>query len=92
MRHIELWNCHYAYKVYFRSFELTAQIAIINVLTRIFVFSAEELLEKVPDIAQGSPRYMAPEVALGIIKADSFEAYKKADMYSLGLIFFEIAQ
>lgn len=45
-----------------------------------------------PDITQGTPRYMAPEIVNGTIKLDSFEAFKMADIYSLGLVLHEICQ
>ncbi|VEL38888.1 unnamed protein product [Protopolystoma xenopodis] len=40
----------------------------------------------------GTRRYMAPEVLDGTLQHDSFEAYKQADIYSLGLVFWELAR
>ena len=45
-----------------------------------------------PDLSLGTPRYMAPEVLNGTIDVLSFEAFKKADVYSLGLVFHEMCQ
>uniref|UniRef100_A0A183SLU0 receptor protein serine/threonine kinase n=1 Tax=Schistocephalus solidus TaxID=70667 RepID=A0A183SLU0_SCHSO len=38
----------------------------------------------------GTKRYMAPEVLDNTLRQSSFEAYKQADMYSLGLVFWEL--
>jgi hypothetical protein len=35
---------------------------------------------------------MAPEIVNGTVDMLSFEAFKKADVYSLGLVFYEICQ
>ena len=39
---------------------------------------------------QGTRRYMAPESLDQTLNLKSFEAFKQADMYSLGLVFWEI--
>lgn len=51
---------------------------------------------KIPDVAHnpervGTKRYMAPEVLDNTLR-QSFEAYQQADMYSLGLVFWEITR
>lgn len=40
----------------------------------------------------GTKRYMAPEVLDNTLRADSFDAYMQADMYSLGLVFWEMTR
>ncbi|KAL7061405.1 hypothetical protein AAHC03_01693 [Spirometra sp. Aus1] len=40
----------------------------------------------------GTKRYMAPEVLDNTLRQSSFEAYKQADMYSLGLVFWELTR
>ena len=37
----------------------------------------------------GTKRYMAPEVLDNTLCANSFDAYMQADIYSLGLVFWE---
>lgn len=40
----------------------------------------------------GTYRYMAPEVLNQTMNTDQFEAFKTADMYSLGLVFWEMSR
>ncbi|XP_038060789.1 bone morphogenetic protein receptor type-1B-like [Patiria miniata] len=40
----------------------------------------------------GNRRYMAPEVLDGTINVNAFESYKNADVYSFGLVLWEIAR
>ncbi|CAL9690322.1 unnamed protein product [Knipowitschia caucasica] len=40
----------------------------------------------------GTKRYMAPEVLDETINSTNFESFKRADMYSLGLLFWELAR
>ncbi|VDQ12116.1 unnamed protein product [Trichobilharzia regenti] len=40
----------------------------------------------------GTKRYMAPEVLDNTIRLTSPEAFKQADMYSLGLVFWEVTR
>jgi len=40
----------------------------------------------------GTKRYMAPEVLDETINLNHFDAYKRADVYALGLVFWEIAR
>ncbi|XP_054717269.1 TGF-beta receptor type-1-like [Uloborus diversus] len=39
----------------------------------------------------GTKRYLAPEMLDGTYNASQFESYKRADIYALGLVFWEIA-
>jgi serine/threonine protein kinase len=57
-----------------------------------FVHSIDETLKNEADFTFATPRYMAPEVANGTLFRSSFEALKMVDMYSLGLVFYEICQ
>lgn len=43
-----------------------------------------------PNPRVGTKRYMAPEVLDQVINTKYFESYKRADIYSLGLVFWEI--
>jgi len=43
-----------------------------------------------PNPRQGTKRYMAPEVLADTINVKNFDAFRQADMYSLGLVFWEI--
>ena len=43
-----------------------------------------------PNTRQGTKRYMAPEVLADTINVKNFDAFRQADMYSLGLVFWEI--
>ena len=45
-----------------------------------------------PNYRVGTKRYMAPEVLEGKLNMNHFESFKRADVYSLGLIFWEIAR
>uniref|UniRef100_A0A8C5CHP9 Activin receptor type-1C n=1 Tax=Gadus morhua TaxID=8049 RepID=A0A8C5CHP9_GADMO len=40
----------------------------------------------------GTKRYMSPELLDDSINMDSFESFKRADIYSLGLVFWELAR
>ncbi|KAJ8255771.1 hypothetical protein COCON_G00196350 [Conger conger] len=40
----------------------------------------------------GTKRYMAPEILDDTLNMNSFESFKRADIYSLGLVFWELAQ
>ncbi|KAG5833849.1 hypothetical protein ANANG_G00280260 [Anguilla anguilla] len=40
----------------------------------------------------GTKRYMAPEILDDTINMSSFESFKRADIYSLGLVFWELAR
>lgn len=45
-----------------------------------------------PNQRVGTVRYMAPEVLNKDLHTDQFESFKMADMYSLGLVFWEMAR
>lgn len=45
-----------------------------------------------PNTRQGTKRYMAPEVVNLTINKYSFDSYKQSDMYSFGLVLWEIAR
>ncbi|XP_013392464.1 bone morphogenetic protein receptor type-1B [Lingula anatina] len=45
-----------------------------------------------PNTRQGTKRYMAPEVLDETIQKNHFDAFKQADMYSFGLVLWEIAR
>ncbi|NXM87197.1 ACV1C protein, partial [Oenanthe oenanthe] len=40
----------------------------------------------------GTRRYMAPEILEDAMNVSIFESFKRADMYSLGLVYWEIAR
>ncbi|XP_031714135.1 activin receptor type-1C isoform X1 [Anarrhichthys ocellatus] len=40
----------------------------------------------------GTKRYMAPEILDEVINMNCFESFKRADIYSLGLVFWELAR
>ena len=45
-----------------------------------------------PNTRQGTKRYMAPEVLAETLSRGSFDSYKMADMYSFGLVLWEITR
>ena len=45
-----------------------------------------------PDTQVGTRRYMAPEVISNTLDTSNFTSYKMADMYSFGLVLWEIAR
>lgn len=49
-------------------------------------------LEDVPNLVQGTKRYMAPEILDGSIHAARFEAYKRSDIYSFALVMWEVSR
>lgn len=54
--------------------------------------SGERGVDIVPNVKQGTKRYMPPEVLDDTMKMDWFDAYKQADMYSFALILWEIGR
>ncbi|NXJ77985.1 ACV1C protein, partial [Trogon melanurus] len=40
----------------------------------------------------GTRRYMAPEILDDVMNMNIFESFKRADIYSLGLVYWEIAR
>lgn len=55
-------------------------------------FSGEKGVDVIPNIKQGTKRYMPPEVLDDTMKTQWFEAYKQADMYSFALVLWEIGR
>ncbi|XP_048519449.1 bone morphogenetic protein receptor type-1B isoform X2 [Dendroctonus ponderosae] len=45
-----------------------------------------------PNVRSGTRRYMAPEILDKSIHSLDFEAHKKADIYALGLVFWELSR
>lgn len=45
-----------------------------------------------PNTRVGTRRYMAPEVLDEVLNTSAFESFKMADMYSLGLVFWEMTR
>lgn len=56
----------------------------------LFCFSDTNEVDIAPNPRQGTKRYMAPEVLADTINVKNFDAFRQADMYSLGLVFWEI--
>ena len=53
---------------------------------------ASDTVEDPPSKRVGTKRYLAPEIIDESISIKNFEAFKRADMYSLGLVFWEICR
>ena len=51
-----------------------------------------EKIDIKPDTRVGTRRYMAPEVISNTLDTSNFTSYKMADMYSFGLVLWEIAR
>ena len=49
-------------------------------------------MDLAPNTRQGTKRYMAPEVLDETLHTYHFESYKQADMYSFGLVLWEISR
>ena len=56
------------------------------------VFSSSNEVDIFPNTRQGTKRYMAPEVLNETINQYNFDSYRQADMYSFGLVLWEIAR
>uniref|UniRef100_A0A8C1SSQ9 TGF-beta receptor type-1 n=2 Tax=Cyprinus carpio TaxID=7962 RepID=A0A8C1SSQ9_CYPCA len=54
--------------------------------------SATDTIDIAPNHRVGTKRYMAPEVLDDSINMKHFESFKRADIYALGLVFWEIAR
>jgi serine/threonine protein kinase len=48
--------------------------------------------DALPNTRVGTVRYMAPEILDETLDTKNFEAFKRADIYSLGLVFWEITR
>lgn len=55
----------------------------------IFIYSESGEIDIAPNTRVGTRRYMAPEVLDETLNTSSFDAFKMADMYSVGLVFWE---
>jgi TGF-beta receptor type-1 len=53
---------------------------------------AEDKVDLASNSRVGTKRYMAPEVLDETICENHFDSFKRADVYALGLIFWEIAR
>ncbi|XP_061413180.1 TGF-beta receptor type-1-like isoform X1 [Lethenteron reissneri] len=54
--------------------------------------SATDTIDIAPNNRVGTKRYMAPEVLDDTINMKHFDSFKRADIYALGLVFWEIAR
>ena len=54
--------------------------------------SARDTVDIAPNHRVGTKRYMAPEVLDESLNMNHFESFKRADVYALGLVFWEIAR
>ncbi|XP_064646850.1 TGF-beta receptor type-1-like isoform X2 [Lineus longissimus] len=54
--------------------------------------SARDIVDIAPNHRVGTKRYMAPEVLDVTINMSHFESFKRADVYALGLVLWEIAR
>ena len=54
--------------------------------------SATDAVDIAPNNRVGTKRYMAPEVLDETINMNHFESFKRADVYSFGLVLWEIAR
>ncbi|XP_030629045.1 TGF-beta receptor type-1a [Chanos chanos] len=54
--------------------------------------SATDTIDIAPNHRVGTKRYMAPEVLDDSINMGHFESFKRADIYAVGLVFWEIAR
>jgi bone morphogenetic protein receptor type-1B len=55
-------------------------------------FSDENKIDKAENTRVGTRRYMAPEVLDDTLNSSVFESFRMADMYSYGLVLWEIAR
>ena len=53
---------------------------------------ASDSVEELPCKRVGTRRYLAPEVIVETIGTRNFESFKRADMYSFGLVMWEVAR
>lgn len=54
--------------------------------------SDADMIDVPPNIRSGTRRYMAPEILDKTISLNNFEAHKMADMYSFGLVLWEMSR
>ncbi len=55
-------------------------------------FSESNEVDLAPNTRQGTKRYMAPEVIDETLNRSHFDTYKQSDMYSFGLVLWEISR
>ena len=53
--------------------------------------AATNSIDIAPNSRVGTIRYLAPEVLDDTLETQKFDAYRCADIYSLGLVFWELA-
>lgn len=68
------------------------QCAIADFGLAVKYSSESDEIQIAPNSRIGTRRYMAPEALDQTMDVNSFEAFKMADMYSLGLVFWEICR
>jgi len=68
------------------------QCAIADFGLAVKYSSESDEIQIAPNTRVGTTRYMSPEVLEETLDPRSFEAFKMADMYSLGLVFWEICR
>ena len=68
------------------------QAAIADFGLAVKYTSESDELQIAPNTRVGTRRYMAPEVLAEELDHKSFESFKMADMYSLGLVFWELSR
>ena len=68
----------------------TAAIAVFGLAVR--YNSDTESLDISPNTRVGTRRYMAPEILSNNINTNCFESFKAADIYCLGLVFWEVGR
>ena len=60
---------------------------------RLAVFKHKNKVHRPEDAKMGTVRYMAPEMLLNeVVRVLSFETFKQADVYALGLVLWEVCQ
>lgn len=71
---------------------LLSQDFVLAVPLYVPIYSENNELDFGTNPKVGTRRYMAPEVLSESISMSCFESLKKADMYSFGLVLWEIAR
>nr|CAD7431591.1 unnamed protein product [Timema monikensis] len=68
------------------------QCAIADFGLAVRYISESNKIDIAPNTRVGTRRYMAPEVLDESLNIDAFDSFKMADMYSLGLVFWEMCR
>lgn len=63
---------------------------IICAYSKLFLLLSDSYFLYIIDLLMSLQRYLAPEILEDNFPVNHFEAYKTADMYSMGLIIWEI--